>query len=114
MESFLNRIEKKIDVNYHDMGFLYSLSCVAAYKLCGNEKGRKAAVMAADHLLTRYREKGEFIQAWGNVGDPGDYRLIIDCLLNLPLFVLGQQRLQEIRNMRTRPAVIFIQLCSVC
>ena len=85
VESFLNRIEKKIDVNYHDMGFLYSLSCVAAYKLCGNEKGRKAAVMAADHLLTRYREKGEFIQAWGNVGDPGDYRLIIDCLLNLPL-----------------------------
>ena len=40
---------------------------------------------AADHLLTRYRENGEFIQAWGNVGDPKDYRLIIDCLLNLPL-----------------------------
>ena len=67
------------------MGFLYSLSCVAAYKLCGNEKGKEAAILAADHLLTRYRENGEFIQAWGNVGDPKDYRLIIDCLLNLPL-----------------------------
>ena len=85
VDSFLNRIEKKIDVNYHDMGFLYSLSCVAAYKLCQNENGKKAAIMAADHLLTRYRENGEFIQAWGNVGDPKDYRLIIDCLLNLPL-----------------------------
>ena len=85
VDSFLNRIQKKIDVNYHDMGFLYSLSCVAAYKLCGSEKGKEAAILAADHLLTRYRENGEFIQAWGNVGDPKDYRLIIDCLLNLPL-----------------------------
>ena len=85
VNSFLNRIQKKIDVNNHDMGFLYSLSCVAAYKLCGNEKGKEAAILAADHLLTRYRENGEFIQAWGNVGDPKDYRLIIDCLLNLPL-----------------------------
>ena len=85
VDSFLNRIQKKIDVNNHDMGFLYSLSCVAAYKLCGNEKGKEAAILAADHLLTRYRENGEFIQAWGNVGNPKDYRLIIDCLLNLPL-----------------------------
>lgn len=85
VQSFLDRIENKIDVNYHDMGFLYSLSCVAAYKLCKDQEGKKAAVMAADHLLTRYRERGGFIQAWGNVGDPKDYRLIIDCLLNLPL-----------------------------
>ena len=26
VDSFLNRIEKRIDVNHHDMGFLYSLS----------------------------------------------------------------------------------------
>lgn len=31
VESFLKRIREKIDVNHHDMGFLYSLSCVAAY-----------------------------------------------------------------------------------
>ena len=28
VESFLDRIEKRIDVDHHDMGFLYSLSCV--------------------------------------------------------------------------------------
>lgn len=85
VDSFLNRIEKKIDVNYHDMGFLYSLSCVAAYKLTGNETAKKAALMAADHLAERYRENGKFLQAWGNVGQASEYRLIIDCLLNLPL-----------------------------
>lgn len=34
----------------HDVGFLYSLSCVAAYKLTGHKKAREAAIMAADHL----------------------------------------------------------------
>lgn len=84
-QSFLERIENKIDVNHHDMGFLYSLSCVAAYKLTGSEVGKKAALLAADHLAERFRTVGNFLQAWGNPGEPKEYRLIIDCLLNLPL-----------------------------
>lgn len=83
VDDFINRIENKIEVNHHDMGFLYSISCVADYKLTGSEKAKKAALMAADHLITRYQEKGKFIQAWGNLGE--DYRLIIDCLMNIPL-----------------------------
>ena len=67
------------------MGFLYTPSCVAAWKLCGNEEAKAAALMAAEHLTSRYQEKGEFIQAWGKVGDPASYRLIVDCLLNIPL-----------------------------
>lgn len=85
VRSFLKRIEDKVDVDHHDMGFLYSPSCVAAFKLTGNEIGRRAALMAADHLLTRFHEKGQFFQAWGALDDPTNYRLIIDCLLNLPL-----------------------------
>lgn len=85
VDSFYNRIKNKIDVNHHDMGFLFSLSCVAAYKVLGNEKGKDAAIMAADHLAERYRENGSFLQAWGNVNEPTEYRLIIDCLLNLPI-----------------------------
>ena len=85
VDSFLNRIEQKIEVDHHDMGFLYSPSCVAAYKLTGSEKGRKAAILAADQLITRYHPIGEFIQAWGPMDAPENYRLIIDCLLNLPL-----------------------------
>ncbi len=91
VESFLKRIEDKIDVNHHDMGFLYSLSCVAAYKLTGNEKGKDAAIKAADHLASRYREVGQFLQAWGSVGEPSEYRLIIDCLLNLPILYWATQ-----------------------
>ena len=85
IDSFLNRINKKIEVDHHDMGFLYSPSCVAGYKLIGSEKGWEAAVKAADQLISRYHPVGEFIQAWGAMDAPDNYRLIIDCLLNLPL-----------------------------
>lgn len=99
--SYTKRIVEKIGVNHHDMGFLFSLSCVAAYKLTGNEEAKAAALMAADHLITRYRECGGFIQAWGNVNDPKDNRLIIDCLLNIPLLywaseVTGDPKYDEI------------------
>lgn len=83
--NFLDRIERRITVDHHDMGFLYSLSCVAAYKLVGSEEGKKAALLAADNLISRFQEVGGFIQAWGELGAEDNYRLIIDCLLNLPL-----------------------------
>lgn len=85
VESFLDRINRKIVVDHHDMGFLYTPSCVAGYKLVQSEKGREAAIKAADQLISRYQPKGEFIQAWGKLGEKDNYRLIIDCLLNLPL-----------------------------
>jgi len=85
VQSFLHRIEQRIETDHHDMGFLYSPTCVAAWRLVGDEDGRKAALMAADQLLERFHEKGEFLQAWGRMGEPDNYRYIIDCLLNLPL-----------------------------
>ena len=85
VQDFYRRIKEKDGVNHHDMGFLYCPSCVAAYKLTGNETGKEAAIMAADNLMTRFHEKGQFFQAWGTLGDENNYRLIIDCLLNMPL-----------------------------
>ena len=85
IDSFLDRINRKISVDHHDMGFLYSPSCVAGYKLTGNKKGREAALKAADQLMRRFHPVGEFIQAWGSMDSPTEYRLIIDCLLNVPL-----------------------------
>lgn len=100
-EDFANRIEKQICVDHHDLGFLYTLSCVAGYKLTGNEKMKETAIKAADKLITRYKEKGQFIQAWGAVDDPKAYRLIIDCYLNVPLLywaseVTGDKKYYEI------------------
>lgn len=85
VKSLANRIDCKIEVDHHDMGFLYSPSCVAAYNLTGSELGKKAALMAAEQLISRFQPKGQFIQAWGVMGTKENYRYIIDCLLNLPL-----------------------------
>ncbi len=110
IDSFLERIDQKIEVDHHDMGFLYSPSCVAGYKLTGNPKGREAAVKAADQLISRYHPVGEFIQAWGPMNAPENYRLIIDCLLNLPLLYwaseeTGDEKYREIAEKHIHTAV---------
>ena len=87
--SFSERIDKKLGVNHHDMGFLYVPSCVAAYKLVGDQCAKEAAIKAADHLLTRYINEGGYIQAWGSVG--AQRRIIIDCMNNIPLLYWAAQ-----------------------
>ena len=82
---FLNRVEKNIELDHHDLGFLYTLSCVSAYKITGNKDAKRAAILAAEKLLTRWQEKGQFLQAWGPYNSKEHYRFIIDCMLNIPL-----------------------------
>lgn len=101
VDSFHHRIKNNIEVDHHDLGFLYSPSCVAAYKLTGSEKAKEAALMAADKLITRWQSKGEFIQAWGEYNNPEHYRFIIDCMLNIPLLywaseVTGESKYESI------------------
>lgn len=83
---YRHRLDERIVVDHHDLGFLYSLSCVAAYKLHGDRAARAAALKAADLLMTRYFEKAGIIQAWGDLSDLAQRgRIIIDCAMNLPL-----------------------------
>ena len=92
VQSFLHRIQNKIEVDHHDMGFLYTPSCVSAWMLTENEDARKAAILAADQLTTRFQEVGGFLQAWGKMGAPENYRYIIDCLMNLPLLYWASEQ----------------------
>ncbi|PJJ28490.1 unsaturated chondroitin disaccharide hydrolase [[Clostridium] celerecrescens 18A] len=108
--SFLDRIDRKVEVDHHDMGFLYTPSCVAAYKLVGDEKAKEAAIKAADQLIRRFQPVGEFIQAWGPMNQPENYRFIIDCLLNLPLLYwateeTGDQKYRKIAEKHIHTAI---------
>src|SRR5206468_7531698 len=62
--SFDQRQRDRIATNHHDLGFLYSLSCVAGYKLTGSARAREAALGAARLLLERYLPEAGIIQAW--------------------------------------------------
>ncbi|MEO7496529.1 MAG: glycoside hydrolase family 88 protein [Massilia sp.] len=86
VRSFQARQLERHNTNHHDLGFLYSLSCVAAYKLTGDPLAAEAAMGAARLLLDRYLPRAGIIQAWGELSDPAQQgRMIIDCNLNLPL-----------------------------
>lgn len=95
IESFKKRLEENYVLDHHDIGFLYSLSTVAGYKVTKDAKCRDISIKAAYKLLDRYHEDAKFIQAWGGKGDPKEYRLIIDCLLNLPLLYWAYEETKD-------------------
>lgn len=83
--SFQERLDNHFVLDHHDIGFLYSLSAGAGYKITHNEDCKATLLQAADVLMARFQPNGEFIQAWGKYGAAKEYRLIIDSLINLPL-----------------------------
>lgn len=86
---FKKKLYEETETLHHDTGFLYSLSCVADYKLTGDMEARLLALDAAEVLVKRFNKKGNFIQAWpiwgGSFGAENRGRIIIDCMYNLPL-----------------------------
>jgi unsaturated chondroitin disaccharide hydrolase len=96
--SFDERQRLRIATNHHDLGFLYSLSCVAGYKLTGSEVAKNAALGAAELLMERFLPAAGIIQAWGDLNDPAQRgRMIIDCNLNLPLLYWASETTGELR-----------------
>ncbi len=86
LPSFIDRIQRKVHVDHHDLGFLYSLSCVPAWRHDKDVESRDAALAAADHLMSRVLKKVGIIQSWGALDDPAQAgRAIIDSLMNMPL-----------------------------
>lgn len=86
VDSFADRVAQGIDLDTHDLGFLYTLSCVLAWRRTGDKRARTAALSAADHLMSRFLEPAGIIQAWGDLQDPRQRgRTIIDSLMNTPL-----------------------------
>ena len=84
-EMFHKRLVDRVELEHHDMGFLFTLSSVADYKITEDEQAKQDGIEAAEWLLKRYQPKGKFIQAWGSMDDAQNYRFIVDCMLNIPL-----------------------------
>ena len=85
---FMEHAETGEWLQNHDVGFIFSLSCVAGYKLTGDIKMRDAAIKAADILLSNYCPHNHFIIRSGK-RDPEQYdmyRTLVDSMMNIPLF----------------------------
>lgn len=86
LPSYAARLEARFVLDHHDLGFLFVPSCVAALRSLPHALARDSALQAADLLMRRYLPRAGVIQAWGQLDDPAQRgRIIIDCLLNLPL-----------------------------
>ncbi|MWV43934.1 glucuronyl hydrolase [Paenibacillus sp. HJL G12] len=91
--SFHKRLRDHVVLDHHDIGFLYSLSSKAQWIVTRDESARQLTLQAADVLMKRWREPGGYIQAWGRKEDAKEAgRIIIDCLLNLPLLYWASEQ----------------------
>ncbi|AYN26482.1 glucuronyl hydrolase [Buttiauxella sp. 3AFRM03] len=98
LPSFAERLDLRIETATHDLGFLYTLSCINAWRLTGNETARQTALQAADILMERYNPVAKIIQAWGDLNDPEQQgRMIIDCNMNLPLLYWASEQTGDAR-----------------
>ena len=93
LDSYQKRIDEFGTLNDHDVGFVFSPSCVALYKLTGNEYAKELALRAANLLYEfSYTEKGGFLLRSGIAKDISDKsvepwcRTMMDSMLNIPLF----------------------------
>lgn len=115
--SFEERAAERRELSHHDMGFLYSLSCVPAYIHLKDESAKNAAIEAANVLIERFREKGNYIVAWGDLNDEWAHKegsfLIVDCFLNIPLLywateVTGDTKYADVAEKHLKTTVKYI------
>jgi unsaturated chondroitin disaccharide hydrolase len=107
LSSFGERLRRRVDLS-HDLGFLYTLSARAAWLLTGNRLARDLGLRAAQELGRRFNPRGNYIQAWGEIGEePEAGRMIIDCMMNLPLLYWASEETSDnvYREMAHRHAV---------
>ena len=85
--TFRERLDKRIGVDDHDVGFAFSPSCVAEYKLSGVKESRKTALDAAEYFYnTSYSKEGRFIiRSWKSWDSGSGCRTMMDSLMNVPL-----------------------------
>ncbi|MBF9232449.1 glycoside hydrolase family 88 protein [Microvirga alba] len=76
----------------HDLGFQFSLSCVADWLMTSSSEARELGLRAAEALLARFRHEGQYLQAWNPRPSQGGSRaefvagrVIADTMQNLAL-----------------------------
>lgn len=86
-EAKLDAVQQDYYCLDHDMGFMWTLTSVARYKLLGEENSKRRALLAANLLMGRFNVNGNYIRAWNpwTKGEDNSGVAIIDCMMNLQL-----------------------------
>lgn len=99
LPTYLKRLDNSFDYNYdlhcHDVGFVFTPSCVALYKRTGNEEAKALAIRAARHLYNvSYSHRGGFfVSSVLKAAGPLGCRTMMDTLMNVPLLFWAAEEL---------------------
>ena len=94
IEARLDKALEGFEGLHHDVGFMYTLSALANYRLTGNMDSRRRALHAANLLAGRYNARARFIRAW-NMDRTG--WTIADTMMNLPLLYWATKESEDPR-----------------
>ncbi len=94
-ENMLDGALKNYEKLDHDLGFMWTLTSVADYKITGDAKAKTRALYAASVLASRFNPASRIIRAWNEPNDPGG--TIIDCMMNLPLLYWAGEEIGDTR-----------------
>ena len=96
LDTFVYRVENRVGMGDHDVGFAFVPSCVGAYKILGSERAKEAALNAVDYYYdTGYSKEGKFIIrafSWNNFDG---FRTMIDSQMNASLFFWAGEHLDN-------------------
>jgi unsaturated chondroitin disaccharide hydrolase len=80
---------------HHDVGFQFSPTALARYRLSGDAEARRRGFLAANLLMGRFNPAGGFIEAWNSEERRG--LVIIDTMMNLPLLFWAAEEFNQPR-----------------
>lgn len=95
LETYKWRLDEKVGLNDHDVGFVFSPSCVGGWLADGNEFAKELAIKGAEELYTHYTPVGKYILHTGRPGEPTSWKIIIDTLMNCPLLFWAGRELKR-------------------
>ena len=86
-EEKMNHLLSDTESIDHDLGFMWTLTSLANYKITKSKQARQKALLAANLLMARFNSNGNYIRAWNAWSGREDNSgvAIIDCLMNLPI-----------------------------
>lgn len=98
-EDKLDEVQQEYYRLDHDMGFMWTLTSIAQYKLIGKEDSKRRALLAANLLMGRFNVNGNYIRAWNpwTEGEDNSGVAIIDCMMNLSLLFWASEETRDPR-----------------
>jgi unsaturated chondroitin disaccharide hydrolase len=96
VRSFERRLREQIDLHRYEVGLIYTPGCVLGWRLFGNRDARRAALGAAELLLTQaYAPDARIFPSPPNTG-AAQGRTIIDTCMTLPLLLWAAAQSKDV------------------